>query len=92
MLIISQKKDAIFTLNNIDSLFIDKNYIQIATSDTTGVIAEYKSKERCVEVLCQIVTRYALTELLKCEHDNIKRRQILEKIENTPFVYELPLE
>lgn len=61
MLIINQKQTAVFTLEKVNSIFIDGNFIQVATDGTTGYIAQYETEERCKEVLKELINKYPLS-------------------------------
>lgn len=61
MLIVNQKQTAVFTLEKVNSIFIDGNFIQVATDDTTGYIARYETEERCIEVLKELIDKYPLS-------------------------------
>lgn len=97
MLIMNQKKNGIFTLDNIDGIFVDGNFIQIATADTTGIIASYKTEERSMEVLHEIVECYALSVIFKYDTTEKRRLEIIKELSKygkfgVPCVYALPAE
>lgn len=94
MWIVSQDKEAIFNLDQIINIGIEKTngqfYIE-ADGDTVGI---YRTEERALQVLEDIHRVYGLSELYKYSTEE-EREAIMDglsQVDQMPFKYIMPLE
>ena len=91
MIIIGQNKKIICNYNNVTNISIKENldsysiYLHFIDGQR-GIIAEFKTKNRCIEILQEIANFYNESENVKV----LENLDVLSLLDNKKFVYEIP--
>lgn len=98
MIIVNQDKTVVVNMNNIDTICVNDDKPEIATS-TIGrraiLLGEYKTRERAKEILQEIVTVYRCSKTCESfitEKLHAKISLELNGMKQSTFLYEMPKE
>lgn len=94
MIIVNQDRTSIYNFNNIKSIDVIEDTINVTDnilSNSGMEIAKYKTEERAKEVLKELIQIYRATRMTETSINKLSDKVGAMAVEKS-FIYEMPLE